>query len=192
MHTGRCCALRAEGGWLHTQGKEADHVIFSCVRAQPARHGSASVGFLADVRRMNVGLTRARSANLSSGAPVSSADNSGTDRQSGMMQVSSFQASCAKACIFSQQRGLCGASCCIWACCPCQNAHEMTLDRLSAQAHFVGAGEPGDPELIPALGCLHAACQAIRLHAQRCQALLLPAQGIVIQHERYAGLLTTC
>ena len=34
-------------------------VIFSCVRA----HGrGAGVGFLADVRRMNVGLTRARHA----------------------------------------------------------------------------------------------------------------------------------
>ena len=59
---GPLLCVRAEGGWLHTQGKEADHVIFSCVRAQPAGHGSASVGFLADVRRMNVGLTRARSA----------------------------------------------------------------------------------------------------------------------------------
>ncbi|KAK9868262.1 hypothetical protein WJX84_007623 [Apatococcus fuscideae] len=39
------------------QGKEADVVIFSCVRAS----GEASkIGFLADVRRMNVGLTRAR------------------------------------------------------------------------------------------------------------------------------------
>lgn len=43
----------------HLQGKEADVVIFSCVRA----HGrSAGVGFLSDVRRMNVGLTRARRA----------------------------------------------------------------------------------------------------------------------------------
>ena len=39
-------------------------MIFSCVRAQPANGSSASVGFLADVRRMNVGLTRARWAAL--------------------------------------------------------------------------------------------------------------------------------
>ncbi len=43
------------------QGREADVVLFSCVRA---RHPSSSggVGFLADVRRMNVGLTRGRYA----------------------------------------------------------------------------------------------------------------------------------
>ena len=41
------------------QGKEADHVIFSCVRAHSAE-ASSSIGFLADVRRMNVGLTRGR------------------------------------------------------------------------------------------------------------------------------------
>lgn len=47
------------------QGREADVVIFSCVRAQPgavSNGGGARVGFLADVRRMNVGLTRARRA----------------------------------------------------------------------------------------------------------------------------------
>ncbi|KAJ2765402.1 DEAD-box type RNA helicase, partial [Coemansia nantahalensis] len=37
------------------QGQEKEVVIFSCVRA-----GEAGVGFLADRRRMNVGLTRAR------------------------------------------------------------------------------------------------------------------------------------
>jgi senataxin len=38
------------------QGREANIVIFSAVRAA----GSRGVGFLADVRRMNVALTRAK------------------------------------------------------------------------------------------------------------------------------------
>ena len=42
---------------MRPQGKEADVVIFSCVRAHDR---AAGVGFLSDVRRMNVGLTRAR------------------------------------------------------------------------------------------------------------------------------------
>ena len=37
-------------------GREADIVIFSCVRAA----GSKGIGFLSDVRRMNVALTRAK------------------------------------------------------------------------------------------------------------------------------------
>lgn len=37
------------------QGREANIVIFSCVRA-----GSRGIGFLSDVRRMNVALTRAK------------------------------------------------------------------------------------------------------------------------------------
>lgn len=49
------------------QGKEADVVLFSCVRAHD--DGSSGkrgrgVGFLADVRRMNVGFTRARCQKL--------------------------------------------------------------------------------------------------------------------------------
>ena len=38
------------------QGREANIIIFSCVRAA----GSKGIGFLSDVRRMNVALTRAR------------------------------------------------------------------------------------------------------------------------------------
>lgn len=38
------------------QGREANIVIFSCVRAA----GSRGIGFLSDVRRMNVALTRAK------------------------------------------------------------------------------------------------------------------------------------
>ncbi len=41
------------------QGKQLDVVILSCVRASEGRTG---VGFLADVRRMNVAITRAKAA----------------------------------------------------------------------------------------------------------------------------------
>mmetsp|Transcript_24250 Transcript_24250/g.47353 ORF Transcript_24250/g.47353 Transcript_24250/m.47353 type:complete len:434 (+) Transcript_24250:85-1386(+) len=40
------------------QGGEKDVIVFSCVRAG----GRRGIGFLADIRRMNVGLTRARHA----------------------------------------------------------------------------------------------------------------------------------
>ena len=47
------------------QGREADVVLLSCVRApwhggSGSSSGASGVGFLQDVRRMNVGLTRAR------------------------------------------------------------------------------------------------------------------------------------
>ncbi|KAF2860825.1 hypothetical protein K470DRAFT_281910 [Piedraia hortae CBS 480.64] len=40
------------------QGRESEIIMFSCVRASPA----GGIGFLQDIRRMNVGLTRAKSS----------------------------------------------------------------------------------------------------------------------------------
>ena len=40
------------------QGRESEVIIFSCVRAS----SSGGIGFLADIRRMNVGITRAKSS----------------------------------------------------------------------------------------------------------------------------------
>lgn len=40
------------------QGRESEIIIFSCVRAHPDK----GIGFLQDIRRMNVGLTRAKSS----------------------------------------------------------------------------------------------------------------------------------
>ena len=40
------------------QGRESEVIIFSCVRAS----GSGGIGFLSDIRRMNVGITRAKSS----------------------------------------------------------------------------------------------------------------------------------
>ncbi|CAK1354444.1 Helicase SEN1 [Cercospora beticola] len=40
------------------QGRESEIIMFSCVRASPA----GTIGFLQDIRRMNVGLTRAKSS----------------------------------------------------------------------------------------------------------------------------------
>jgi senataxin len=44
------------------QGREKDIVIFSCVRSHDPQSGRNGIGFLSDVRRMNVAITRAKSS----------------------------------------------------------------------------------------------------------------------------------
>jgi hypothetical protein len=44
------------------QGGEKDLIVFSCVRGPGSQHRASSIGFLADIRRMNVALTRAKYA----------------------------------------------------------------------------------------------------------------------------------
>ena len=46
------------------QGREKDIVIFSAVRSVRSKAGRARIGFVADERRLNVGLTRARASLL--------------------------------------------------------------------------------------------------------------------------------
>ena len=46
------------------QGREKDIVIFSAVRSAKGKGARAHIGFVADERRLNVGLTRARASLL--------------------------------------------------------------------------------------------------------------------------------
>lgn len=46
------------------QGREKDIVIFSAVRSIRGKGGRSRIGFVADERRLNVGLTRARASLL--------------------------------------------------------------------------------------------------------------------------------
>eukprot|EP00898_Chlorokybus_atmophyticus_P000829 jgi/Chlat1/1747/Chrsp13S02159 len=58
-------------GLCHWQGREMEIAIFSCVRSK--RRGG--IGFLSDERRMNVGLTRARSSMLVIGSAAKLSTN---------------------------------------------------------------------------------------------------------------------
>lgn len=49
---------------LRMQGREKDIVIFSAVRSAKSRGPRVHIGFVADERRLNVGLTRARASLL--------------------------------------------------------------------------------------------------------------------------------
>jgi len=42
------------------QGREKDIIIVSCVRSSSSSSGSGGIGFLRDVRRLNVAITRAK------------------------------------------------------------------------------------------------------------------------------------
>ena len=55
------------------QGREKDVIVFSCVRTASAHRG---IGFVRDVRRMNVGLTRARSSLIILGSAHALAEGS--------------------------------------------------------------------------------------------------------------------
>lgn len=55
------------------QGREKDVIVFSCVRTASANRG---IGFVRDVRRMNVGLTRARSSLIILGSAQALAEGS--------------------------------------------------------------------------------------------------------------------
>jgi senataxin len=49
---------------LHRQGREKDIAIFSAVRGNKGKKSNKGIGFVADERRVNVGLTRARASML--------------------------------------------------------------------------------------------------------------------------------
>ncbi len=58
----QCMAVQEH---LHgAQGREKDIVIFSAVRSTRSKGGRSRIGFVADERRLNVGLTRARASLL--------------------------------------------------------------------------------------------------------------------------------
>ncbi len=54
----------AASGLVRMQGREKDIVIFSAVRSRRGGGPRARIGFVADERRLNVGLTRARTSLL--------------------------------------------------------------------------------------------------------------------------------